>query len=232
MTDEKTFDKIKKLLALGGSPNPHEASAAMAMAQKLMAAHGISALNVEMAQIGHVKIKSPFSVSKPKSYETTLAWQVARAFGCRVMWQANKAFAVNKEGKRDDLGRFVFYGAKSQLQVCEHFFILLQRRLLSGRAEFVKKLPKGFNRKQITVEGDGWCNGYVNAIRGALMTVASDAKPEALEAYAKSVLNSGENVKIDRRESGRLGYANGDAAGRAEKLHKPMTTSSLAQIGG
>ena len=232
MTDQKIFDKIKKLLALGSSPNPHEASSAMAMAQKLMAEHGVSQVDVGVSQIDHVEVKSPFSISQPKNYEVILAKRVADAFGCRVMWQANRSFAVDRDGKRDDLGKFVFYGAKSQLPVCEHFFVLLQRRLLSGRAEFVRGLRGTASRKEMTKEGDGWCVGYVMAIDGALMSVASDVPSETLDAYRDKRLRVDGEAKAQNRRTGSMGFAAGDAAGRAEKLHRPMTAASAARIGG
>lgn len=43
MTDkEKVLEKLKKLLALSKSDNPHEASLALQRVQKLMQAYGIS----------------------------------------------------------------------------------------------------------------------------------------------------------------------------------------------
>ncbi|VEB25742.1 Protein of uncharacterised function (DUF2786) [Actinobacillus lignieresii] len=42
MSNEKLINKIKKLLALSKSPNPHEAARALEMAQKLMAKNQLS----------------------------------------------------------------------------------------------------------------------------------------------------------------------------------------------
>lgn len=48
----RILDKLKKLLALSKSDNPHEAALALQRAQKLMGAYGISQSELELADFG------------------------------------------------------------------------------------------------------------------------------------------------------------------------------------
>lgn len=224
MADDKLLDRIQKLINLGESPNPHEAASAMAMAQRLMAEHNLSGVDVEASKLGHVRIKSPFSVSKPKDFENFLAWGVAKAFGCHLLWQAAHS------RHRDIYGKFIFVGPKSALTMVEHFFVVLQRRLLTGRAEFVRTLA-GQTAKRKTLEGNGWCWGYVKEVRQALHEVALAVSQDALDRYYRDNINyDPEGVKARDSKAGYLGHTLGAEAGKAERLHRPMTTSARERI--
>lgn len=47
---ERILDKIRKCFALGKSPNPNEAAAAMRQAEKLMSKHGLTMTDVEISE--------------------------------------------------------------------------------------------------------------------------------------------------------------------------------------
>ncbi|HCS0104737.1 TPA: DUF2786 domain-containing protein, partial [Escherichia coli] len=52
MTDQnKHIEKLKKLLALAASGNPHEAALALRRARKLMDVHGITHSDIAMSDI-------------------------------------------------------------------------------------------------------------------------------------------------------------------------------------
>jgi hypothetical protein len=55
MADEKVLIKLKKLLALSGSPNAAEAQASLDKAYELMARHDISAEQVNAVQLGYLQ---------------------------------------------------------------------------------------------------------------------------------------------------------------------------------
>ena len=82
MIDPKILGKIKKCLALSSSDNPHEAAAAMRQAHALMAAHGVSAEQITMADIGEAHANSrTMARNKPAQWEGALAAMVGKAFG-------------------------------------------------------------------------------------------------------------------------------------------------------
>lgn len=89
--DAKVIDKIRKLLALGTSPNEHEAAAAVAKAQELMQAH-----DLEMAAVqGDLKADPRSTVGegdtviakagKPSGWKVSLFEGVARSWDCYVV---------------------------------------------------------------------------------------------------------------------------------------------------
>ena len=221
MNNPNLMAKIQKLLNLGQSPNPHEAASAMAMAQKLMADNQLNSIDLETATINHVEIKSPFSVSKPKGYEVILAQTVAEAFGCFVIWRGSRS--CNK----DIYGKFVFVGARDNLMTAEHFFVVLQRRLLKGRTEFVKGLASDMPARLKTIQGDGWCQGYARAIKSIVYAVAGSVSNAAIEKYIDFHIGSRSGKAcVANKPGGREGFENGLAAGNSEKLYRPMTTGS------
>ena len=54
MRKEKIIEKLKKLFALGQSPNQHEAEAAMAKANEIMTEYQISATDIDLSEDGPV----------------------------------------------------------------------------------------------------------------------------------------------------------------------------------
>lgn len=54
--DKAVLERVRKLLALGQSSNPHEAAAAMGHAQKLMREHGISDADLRLADFERLSL--------------------------------------------------------------------------------------------------------------------------------------------------------------------------------
>ena len=77
MEQDKLLRKIKKLLALSKSTNPHEAASALAMAQKLMAENQLNQSQVEFTQV-HAKQKTAM---KSARYVHMLIYVITKAFG-------------------------------------------------------------------------------------------------------------------------------------------------------
>ena len=83
MIDPKVLGKIKKCLALSSSDNPHEAAAAMRQAHALMAAHGVSAEQITMADIGEAHASSrTMARNKPalKRTRKVFPWHKTKSF--------------------------------------------------------------------------------------------------------------------------------------------------------
>ncbi len=82
---ERLVRRVKKLLALGGSPNEHEAQAAMRAAQRLVLEHNLAALHEVSAndyaarQLGDGQLRTP-------AHERILSGILARHFLVRTIW--------------------------------------------------------------------------------------------------------------------------------------------------
>lgn len=78
MTRDEALQKVKKCLALAASSEQHEAAAALRQAQKLMAAFGLSEVDVSLADVSECQQKAP---SAPLvRWEAALAHAIAEAF--------------------------------------------------------------------------------------------------------------------------------------------------------
>lgn len=217
MTD-KILDKVQKLMALAASSNEHEAAAALSKAQALLAEHNLTATDLHMSQIGTTQFKSTQSVSKVKDWELALVHQVARAFGCRVMWLPGHSQDI------DYWGRFQLLGPKHQLTLAEYACVFLLRKLVKARTAFNKELKAKYHldRNRLTRELDGFCHGWVNAIRSKVHALANPAEVEAaMESHIK-VLCGDEVADVQSRKIGAHGYHAGKLEGSDLEIHRPM----------
>lgn len=126
MTREKALDKIRKLLALAGSSNPHEAAAALRHAHALMRKHNIDDSAVAMSQV-----KQSSTTAARDTWPLWLAALmsvVAHTFGCKCYggWQSNGRTEVN----------FIGIGAKPE--IATYAFTVLRRQLTASRQRYYK----------------------------------------------------------------------------------------------
>ena len=217
MTDDtdKILERVKKLLALATSSNEHEAAAAMAKAQAMMAEHGLTEAKIRLSDIGHADIKSQFSVSRMKQHETVLMNCIGKAFTVKILWKKSSSYAS------DVFGTFTVVGRKANVQVAEHIAIVLSRKLRAARADFVRTLPRGTDK---TMEADGFCLGWVYSVAKKVSLVAMDDQTTKLvDEYAAKVFDiKDEDAVPQERKVGAAGFQLGKLAGDREGLYRPM----------
>lgn len=223
--DDRIIRKIKACLALSQSPEPAEAAAAMRQAQKLMEKYNISMGEVKAAEIGETSVKSKVSVSRIKQWELNLVKLVAEAFGCRLIWSASSSYSS------DVFGSFNLVGTKDQLDLAKYTCEVLQRKIVAGRAKFIKTLPPHLPRKHITIEADGFCHGWVQGVSKTVHKFAlSDEHLDLIESHIQRV-TGGAKAKVKGQAIGAHGLSVGREAGAVESLHRPVTTSGQARLG-
>jgi hypothetical protein len=218
MIDENILRKIKKCLALGQSSEPAEAAAAMRQAQKLMAMHNVDQVALARHDIGEAEVKSKASVSRVKDWELSLLNTIAKAFGCQMMWISSNSY----RGGSDVYGRYVLVGLKQQVQLASYTADVMTRKLIKARGEFVRTLPQGFMRQRKIVEADGFCHGWVLAVR---KTVQEFAVPDETKRLIRTMIEEqteDRNCKTQQREIGNFGANAGYVAGREESIHRPL----------
>ena len=97
MSNEKLIDRIKKLYALAGSANEHEASLAMERAADLMREHGISKEAVSDSPFaGDPTFEAVWQLTR-EAFNGPLVYAIAKAFG-------GSTVGMPGEGKYDVLG--------------------------------------------------------------------------------------------------------------------------------
>ena len=96
MTEAKIIDKIKKLLALGGSNNEHESAAAIARAQAIMETHNISAGMVaedDEEEPGPIEDWEEPVAKAGARWRGQIVSAIARANGCHA-WRSGNQFMI------------------------------------------------------------------------------------------------------------------------------------------
>ncbi|MFT8515624.1 MAG: DUF2786 domain-containing protein [Acetobacter persici] len=132
--DKKLIEKLKKLLALSKSPNPHEAALALEKAQKFMAENGFCQDDIDLLDIGEALTDSVLSsAATPPEYMAWLLTAITLAMGCRVLYVRQKV---------------VFLGASVRCEIAAYMYDVLARQLRKQRRDFIRSLsPNGHCRK-------------------------------------------------------------------------------------
>lgn len=205
MENEKILEKIKKLFALAGNnPSEEEAKSAVLMAQKLMTEYDIEYSEVENVDIEkHEEIEEVGIEVPAKKWKYNLAHICADNFRCE--------FFMN--GKY----RFVFYGHKTDANICAETFKYL--------FNIGNKLGNKLAREARTTRGyaDNVYNscvmGFLSGVRQALaeqskalmVIVPEDVKngfEERTKGFKVSHTNSPRAYNGDAYEKGRAhGYS-------------------------
>lgn len=221
--DQKIIEKIRKCLALAQSSEPHEAAAAMRQAQKLMAAHGVTAEGIADADIGEESANT-YTISKLRRWETTLAGIMSRAFGCKVIF-------ARGYGRR--LGTLTFIGIKHQAQLAKYTWEVLYRQILKDRAAYLKVNGNGI-RAMDTQRGDDFCLGYALALDKKVSEFANEPKIQAL-IDARTRKHTGNNEqKVQAKDKGKqvgAAYFDGREKAADAQLHRPMEGQKQRMLG-
>ena len=145
--------RIRKCLALGKSSNENEAAAALAKARELMDAHGLTAEDIELSEIGEESAKGNCA-QRPPRWEKILSSTVERAMGCAVV--------LGGDGER------IFIGPGAAPQIAAYAFAVLFRKLKAARAEYVrmklKRCTTARKRQRADIFSEAWaCAVYIEA---------------------------------------------------------------------
>jgi hypothetical protein len=221
MIDETILRRVQKCLALSQSPEPHEAAAAMRQAQKLMEMHNISVADIDKTKIGEAEVKSAVSVSKVKDWELALVHTVASAFGCSIMWRASRSWAS------DVYGRYILVGSTSQVELAQYTCIVMLRKLIKARAEFVRDIGPYSSREYKSKAADSFCKGWIATIRKTVSEFALDDNTKVLiENHIKDRNPEGGKAKVKGRELSTAGYLHGQEAAKGESINRPMNAAA------
>lgn len=204
--NEKILRKIKKLLALSKSPNPHEAASALAMAQKLMAENQINQSQVECSQ-AHTKQKTAI---KSARYVHMLIAIVKKAFGVDV-YLSNRYPGCWCENKM----HIVFFGTEERPEVASYCFDVLYRRLQAARKAFLGTQSKHLKRSTLIARGDKFCEGWVVGVYQNIKDFAmTPEEKQKMEHYKASALEADKWSEAKVRSSdGAKDYGASQSAG-------------------
>ncbi|MGK4302800.1 DUF2786 domain-containing protein [Shewanella xiamenensis] len=161
--NDKVLDKLKKLLRLAESSNPHEAALALSRAQKLMQEHGIDSDAPELAGVCESTIDALTKAQTPTQYFHCLVDMVAKVFGCTYYFQ--RTF-INMQ--------VVFIGHDERPVIAGYVLTVLERQLSKARRDFINSLSNRMKKTTKTKRADnfceGWCMGVYRKIEAFALT--------------------------------------------------------------
>ncbi|MCA0447669.1 MAG: DUF2786 domain-containing protein [Bacteroidetes bacterium] len=194
--DKKLLSKIKKLMALGKSPNANEAAAAMDKVRQLMEENKVSQQDVLLSDVGEIEKKTFSKGNTLSRWENALINCICRQFGVEVVLTST----FNPNTWKYEL-RVLFIGENNRVEVGSYAFEVIMRNIKSSRNEYLSSL-KRFKKTNKTKLADQFCEGFVVAIQKKVSTLSIPFQEKTLiKTYMDEKYPSLEEVK--HRESSR-----------------------------
>lgn len=220
--DKRILDKIKKLMALAGSNNPHEAANALRKAQLLMQQYQLSEADVELSDIAeHSAALANTSKTQPQ-WSLSLMAMIQQAFGVTAY------FSTYRER------RCFFVGYQDRAEIAAYCYAVLARQLKSARRDFLASLNKRLKATTKTARADLFCEGWVSGVYQQVRDLVPSEKEQALVAQYMSQKHSGmtsakgREAKATKRDqdAGFLGFI----AGKQVKLNAGVGGQEMAKL--
>ncbi|MBT3220814.1 MAG: DUF2786 domain-containing protein [Proteobacteria bacterium] len=219
--NSKIVRRLRKLLSLANSPNPHEAEAAMAKAQQLMLKH-----NIDLAGSGEQQYTSRIIGPKKlrfERWEQLLVAVLTRHFFVRAIWISTYLRDRRRAGRATE-----YTGTPANLQMAEYVHGFLSHAAKARYLEFKRTRPKG--RRHERAE---FLNGVIRGFEGKLRDQREKNRQEGLVWVEDPGLVAFEDcrhpiTKTRRRALITLGsaYAAGHSVGGEIVLNRPLTQNS------
>jgi len=137
MSREEIIEKIQKLMALGDSPNPHEAELASQKAAELLAKYDITMMDViarkskdgTIMDLIHQALFDQYGEGN-YIWEGTVLVTLCNVFECDVVRRYKSPGTDSTEGNKRE---FVLFGTSSDLSIVSHFFRFLRMRITNNQ---------------------------------------------------------------------------------------------------
>jgi hypothetical protein len=169
--DKRYQEKIRKLLALSQSDNPHEAETAKRQAKALMKKHHIDSYDLDIVEVRAGVIPR----KKIKDFESQLIHSISTISG---------AYCVLEEGLKEKNGRLdwyntvVFIGLGPDAELAAYSFDVLYLQLLESRVDFKKQF--GAKTRQQDQYSYGW---VISATKKLVNVFGQRDRPEEVKQY-------------------------------------------------
>lgn len=225
--NKRVMEKLKKLMALAQSGNPHEAANALAKAQKLMAEHQIDADSLELADLDECLVRMATNSDKPPRWSLMLVNLIRDAFGVE---------AVLTRGWVSATMQVQFYGLVERVEIAGYCHDVLRRQLVRARKDYISGLSKRMKPANKTARADQYCEGWCYGVRQAVDKLVPSEREQALmQRYQEQVIKP--NGTTTGRNAGSVrggddARGDGYVAGRQVQLNHGMTGQETKKLGG
>lgn len=227
------LDRLEKIRAMAKGGTPEEAAVAMSMLQKALEQHNLTEKDLDRYKVGEIDIKSTQAVSKVNAWENQIMWAVADAFGGHVLWTNGNSWVHYTDGSKrrnkDPFGKFTLVGFKQTLPLMEYAAKFLLRTVVEMRRQKNAGLPADMSRDQKTYMLDGYCNGFVMAVREKIAKLQTDG---LIDDYIAEKIGDRPVREVNARDGDYYEMLKGLKDGKAVDLHRPMAHTEQLKIAG
>ena len=216
--NSRVVSRVRKLFSLANSPNPHEAEAAMAKAQRLMLKHNIDLANGQGEQCYTSRIIGPRKI-RFERWEQLLVALLTRHFFVRAIW-----ISIYLRDRQRNARATEYTGTPANLQMAEYVHDFLSRTAKARYREFKHHRPKGRRRERTE-----FLNGLIRGFDAKLKEQKEKHRQEGLVWVEDPKLTAFEERRHPRTLSRRSAvitfggaYAAGHMAGSEIVLNLPL----------
>ncbi|BBE75751.1 MAG: DUF2786 domain-containing protein [Phytobacter diazotrophicus] len=201
--DLKLMQRIQRLMALGTrNSNQHEAARALALAQRLMLRHNLSAEMLAGAEIREAVCYNLVSnASKVPAWLSSLATVVCMASGCRCWfgWHVHTTAAGHQRQRRS----VHFYGFRERPSVAQYIFTVLQRQLrISTERHMATYKGRRILLRTLRSRADQFREGWVTGVWLVLKSFApTGEESSALQHWLSHRLKDNPTIALTVREA-------------------------------
>lgn len=217
----KVLGKIQKCLALGKSPNEHEAASAMRQAAKMMERHGVT--EKEIGVMGYTKavIKTTTQCVRGQTLPdnlTCITRLIRHSFGVKAIFAASMRVS-------DYAYDIEYYGPEHRVMLAEYTHAMIQRAIDQQYKDYILRNP---GQKGVRGGRAGFAMGWCRAARRQINEFAMNEE----EIIATDLLIGEITAAEDNPMSVNAhALASGAAAGKGFAIHRPMHGAELLKIG-
>ncbi|MEZ6015724.1 MAG: DUF2786 domain-containing protein [Planctomycetota bacterium] len=222
--DERLMRRVSKLLALGGSPNEHEATSAVQKARALMLEHNLDVVTLDRARGFEMRVLGGVSRRRP-AWERNLVGLLPEYFFVEVISCTSFDAATGVEGRA-----YHVYGTRANLAMAEYVFAYIssilpglwqQHRAAHGitgdrdRLQFFEGVVAGFRKKLASEEAARIAQEHALVWRG-------DPRLEAFYRWHHPRIRTSYSGGRTRGEA----FGAGVEAGGQVTLRRPLSSES------
>ena len=223
MDKQKIIDKIKKCLALSKSSNANEAATALRQAQKMMDAHGLSDLDIELGSYSDDAVDVPIQKNK----KTPLVLQmllhvIKKAFNVRCVIE-------DRIGISDVSYRIRYFGPTHRVTMAAYAHEVVYRAMENAWKEFLKEYP------HVRGQRGARSSFQVGWLEEVAVKVEAIGFPEEELAATQALMDRHYGRELQKSKVSKMGLygqirGEGRSAAKDFSLHRPMDASK-ARLG-
>ncbi|MBQ8708232.1 MAG: DUF2786 domain-containing protein [Succinivibrionaceae bacterium] len=232
--DDKKYasrlERVRKMLRLSKSSNPHEAANALAMAVRMMQEMKISFEDLGVMEIKTILVKTTLSraFNRLPQFESDFVDLICRAFGVDMIYSY-------EDGKKC----YKFYGLSDRVEIAAFSFEVLARQLNYARKKFIESQRAEYDWRWRFMErslknaiAENFCSGWVQGIT-EMVTEFNELTPQeqqSMKIYKeKNFKNLGSISTREWDYEDNDGYNRGFSSGQEAYLNRPVSGSSERQ---